>query len=104
MQRRGDHAERGQDTARQLARGQRLLEQPPARHRGDRPLNEPDVPHGARRSQRKGAEGYNFLTDKYEDLIKAGVVDPKKVTRTALQNAASIASLADRLERIAPPR
>jgi len=43
--------------------------------------------------QRKGAEGYNFLTDKYEDLIKSGVVDPKKVTRTALQNAASIASL-----------
>lgn len=44
-------------------------------------------------SQRKGAEGYNFLTDKYEDLIKSGVVDPKKVTRTALQNAASIAGL-----------
>jgi chaperonin GroEL len=32
-------------------------------------------------------------TDKYEDLIKAGVVDPKKVTRAALQNAASIAGL-----------
>ena len=44
-------------------------------------------------SQRKGAEGYNFLTDKYEDLIKSGVVDPTKVTRTALQNAASIAGL-----------
>lgn len=42
---------------------------------------------------RKGSEGYNFATDRYEDLIKAGVVDPKKVTRSALQNASSIASL-----------
>src|SRR5882757_3608519 len=37
--------------------------------------------------------GYNALTDKYEDLIAAGVIDPTKVTRTALQNAASIVSL-----------
>ncbi|HEU4570843.1 MAG TPA: chaperonin GroEL [Gemmatimonadales bacterium] len=37
--------------------------------------------------------GYNAATGEYEDLIKAGVVDPTKVTRTALQNAASIASL-----------
>jgi chaperonin GroEL len=37
--------------------------------------------------------GYNAATDKYEDLIAAGVIDPAKVTRTALQNAASIASL-----------
>ena len=37
--------------------------------------------------------GYNALTDNYEDLIVAGVIDPTKVTRTALQNAASIASL-----------
>jgi chaperonin GroEL len=37
--------------------------------------------------------GYNASTDKYEDLIAAGVIDPTKVTRTALQNAASIASL-----------
>jgi len=43
--------------------------------------------------RRKGNEGYNVATDKYEDLIKAGVVDPKKVTRAALQNAASIAGL-----------
>src|SRR5881296_1007441 len=41
----------------------------------------------------KGGHGYNVSTDKYEDLVKAGVVDPKKVTRTALQNAASIAGL-----------
>jgi chaperonin GroEL len=37
--------------------------------------------------------GYNALTDTYEDLVKAGVIDPTKVTRTALQNAASIAGL-----------
>ncbi len=37
--------------------------------------------------------GYNAATDKYEDLVKAGVIDPTKVTRTALQNAASIAGL-----------
>ncbi|OAM87206.1 chaperonin GroEL [Termitidicoccus mucosus] len=41
----------------------------------------------------KGAVGYNVATDKFEDLVKAGVVDPTKVTRTALQNAASIAGL-----------
>jgi len=37
--------------------------------------------------------GYNAQTDVYEDLVKAGVIDPTKVTRTALQNAASIAGL-----------
>ena len=37
--------------------------------------------------------GYNAQTDKYENLVKAGVIDPTKVTRTALQNAASIAGL-----------
>ena len=40
-----------------------------------------------------GGEGYNVATDKYEDLIASGVVDPTKVTRSALQNAASIAGL-----------
>ena len=39
------------------------------------------------------AFGYNAATDTYEDLIKSGVIDPTKVTRTALQNAASIAGL-----------
>src|SRR5471032_538624 len=43
--------------------------------------------------KRKGNEGYNVATGEYEDLVKAGVVDPKKVTRSALQNAASIAGL-----------
>src|SRR5437773_1911512 len=43
--------------------------------------------------RRKGNEGYNVATGEYEDLVKAGVVDPKKVTRAALQNAASIAGL-----------
>ncbi|RKX33253.1 MAG: chaperonin GroEL [Verrucomicrobia bacterium] len=41
----------------------------------------------------KGNIGYNVATDEIEDLVKAGVVDPTKVTRTALQNAASIAGL-----------
>jgi chaperonin GroEL len=41
----------------------------------------------------KGNVGYNVATDRYEDLVKAGVVDPTKVTRVALQNAASIAGL-----------
>ena len=40
-----------------------------------------------------GNHGYNVATGKYEDLIKAGVVDPAKVTRSALQNAASISGL-----------
>jgi chaperonin GroEL len=42
---------------------------------------------------KNGEEGYNVATDKYEDLVAAGVVDPTKVTRSALQNAASIAGL-----------
>ena len=41
----------------------------------------------------KGAMGYNVATGKFEDLLKAGVVDPTKVTRSALQNAASVAGL-----------
>lgn len=41
----------------------------------------------------KGNFGYNALTDTYEDLVKAGVIDPTKVTRTALANAASVATL-----------
>jgi len=41
----------------------------------------------------EGAFGYNALTDEYGDLVKAGVIDPTKVVRTALQNAASIAGL-----------
>jgi chaperonin GroEL len=41
----------------------------------------------------KGNEGYNAATDTYEDLVKAGVIDPTKVVRSALQNAASVAAL-----------
>ncbi|HEX6982495.1 MAG TPA: chaperonin GroEL [Balneolaceae bacterium] len=41
----------------------------------------------------KDAFGYNARTEKYEDLIQAGVIDPTKVTRTALENAASVAGL-----------
>jgi chaperonin GroEL len=43
--------------------------------------------------EKKGAFGFNARTDKYEDMIAAGVIDPTKVTRFALQNAASVASL-----------
>ena len=42
---------------------------------------------------RKGAHGLNAATGEYEDLVKAGVIDAAKVTRSALQNAASIAAL-----------
>ncbi|HWE43127.1 MAG TPA: chaperonin GroEL [Gemmatimonadaceae bacterium] len=45
------------------------------------------------RASKDDAYGYNALTDNYENLVQAGVIDPTKVTRTALQNAASIASL-----------
>ena len=41
----------------------------------------------------KDSEGFNALTDTYEDLVKAGVIDPAKVVRSALQNSSSIASL-----------
>jgi chaperonin GroEL len=44
-------------------------------------------------SELKGNHGYNAATGEYEDLVKAGVIDPTKVTRTALQNAASVATL-----------
>ena len=45
------------------------------------------------RESKDKAFGYNAATDEFEDLVKAGVIDPTKVTRTALQNAASIAGL-----------
>jgi len=41
----------------------------------------------------KAEEGFNALTETYETLVDAGVIDPTKVVRSALQNAASIASL-----------
>ncbi|MBA3314482.1 MAG: chaperonin GroEL [Planctomycetaceae bacterium] len=43
--------------------------------------------------QKSGNEGYNAATGKFEDLVKAGIIDPTKVTRTALQNAASVSTL-----------
>ena len=45
------------------------------------------------RSEKNESFGFNAQTEEYEDLVKAGVIDPAKVTRTALQNAASIAGL-----------
>ncbi len=47
----------------------------------------------AKLKEGKGDEGFNAATDVYEDLVKAGVIDPAKVVRNALQNASSIASL-----------
>src|ERR1044072_3623295 len=47
----------------------------------------------AKVAEGKGSYGYNVATGEYEDLVKAGVVDPTKVTGMALQNAASIAGL-----------
>ena len=44
-------------------------------------------------AEAKGNNGYNAATGVYEDMVKAGVIDPTKVTRTALQNAASVATL-----------
>ena len=41
----------------------------------------------------KGAFGYNAASDQYEDLIAAGIIDPAKVVRSALQNAASVSGL-----------
>ncbi len=41
----------------------------------------------------KGAFGYNARDDRYEDLLAAGIIDPTKVSRVALENAASIASM-----------
>jgi chaperonin GroEL len=43
--------------------------------------------------QSKGAIGYNAASEEYEDLMKAGIIDPTKVVRTALLNAASVAGL-----------
>ena len=45
------------------------------------------------RAKKHKSWGYNAATDTYEDLVKAGVIDPTKVVRSALQNASSIASL-----------
>ena len=45
------------------------------------------------KSANKPGLGFNVLTDQYEDMIEAGIIDPVKVTRSALQNAASIAAM-----------
>ena len=42
---------------------------------------------------KKGNEGYNALTGEWVDMVKAGIIDPVKVVRSALQNAASISGL-----------
>jgi chaperonin GroEL len=46
-----------------------------------------------RRRSQGGFIGYNVMTEAYEDMLKAGIIDPAKVTRSAVQNAASIAAM-----------
>jgi chaperonin GroEL len=48
---------------------------------------------GRVRAEKNENVGFNALTEEFEDLVEAGVIDPTKVTRAALQNAASIAGL-----------
>ena len=50
--------------------------------------------------KQEGNTGYNAKDDKYEDLIAAGIVDPTKVTRSALENAASVASMILTMETV----
>ena len=70
----------------------RALEEP-LRQIVDNAGEEGAVVVGKIREQQGPDFGYNAQTDKYEDLVKAGVIDPTKVARTALQNAGSIAAL-----------
>jgi chaperonin GroEL len=54
------------------------------------------IVEGVRRAQKEHKNknyGYNVLTDKYEDMVESGIIDPAKVTRSALQNATSIAAM-----------
>ena len=54
------------------------------------------IAEGVRRAQKEHKNknyGYNVLTDKYEDMVESGIIDPAKVTRSALQNATSIAAM-----------
>jgi chaperonin GroEL len=54
---------------------------------------EPSIVVEKVRTTKDKSFGYNAMTDTFEDLVQAGVIDPTKVARTALQNAASIAGL-----------
>jgi chaperonin GroEL len=79
-------------------RAARGREHHPARARGAAAADRRERGHRRldRRGQgeeREGRSGFNARTEDYEDLLKAGVIDPTKVVRTAIQNAASVASL-----------
>ena len=65
----------------------------PARHIADNAGIEGAVAVQQIESSRRASIGLNAATGEFEDLVKAGVIDPAKVTRAALQNAASIAGL-----------
>jgi chaperonin GroEL len=70
----------------------RALEEP-IRQIAENAGNEGSIVVDKVRNHESDTFGFNARTEKYEDLVEAGVIDPTKVTRTALQNAASIASL-----------
>jgi chaperonin GroEL len=69
----------------------RAIEEPLRQIAGNAGLEGSIVVNEVRKA--KGSNGYNAATDTYEDLLAAGVIDPAKVVRTALQNAASVAGL-----------
>jgi chaperonin GroEL len=71
---------------------ERALEEP-IRQIANNAGAEPSIIVGKVRESDNKNFGYNARTDTYEDLVDSGVIDPTKVTRTALQNAASIAGL-----------
>jgi chaperonin GroEL len=83
-----------------LLRAQTAVQERSTKLQGDEPIKQIAVNAGLeggvvveRVKGLKGAEGLNAETGEYEDLFKAGVIDAAKVTRSALQNAASIAGL-----------
>jgi chaperonin GroEL len=86
-----DDLEGGEDELRGVAIVRRALEEP-LRQIADNAGKEGSVVVGKVRGLPKG-HGFNALTETYTDLVADGVVDPVKVTRSALQNAASIASM-----------
>ncbi len=69
----------------------RALEEPVRQIATNAGLDASVICEGVKRSE-KGV-GYNVMSERYEDMIAAGIVDPAKVTRSALQNAASVASM-----------
>ena len=70
----------------------RAIEEP-MRHIATNAGHEGSIVVAKVREMKNAEEGFNALTDTYENLVSAGVIDPTKVVRSALQNSSSIASL-----------